>query len=178
MYTIFLFVYLNTGKQTVVFSQWVIRTELLNNTTIVHGTVRSELSWKGVHWRFLCAFVNFLIPEHENAQCLTFSIFRLDLFFLNWTLNFLNRIEVNLVWNCNVNLQVELCGWKTHWLSFCCWNWHKFVDFVILIFPHVIQCWLNCIWFSLFVTENNLNSVYINILLVKSKVFVVFSHLY
>ncbi len=46
---IFLFFYLNTGKQTVVFSQWVIRTELLNNTTIVHGTVSSELSWKGVH---------------------------------------------------------------------------------------------------------------------------------
>ncbi len=39
---IFLVFYLNTGKQIVVFSQWVIRTELLNNTTIVHGTVSSR----------------------------------------------------------------------------------------------------------------------------------------
>ncbi len=167
MYTIFLFFYLNTGKQTVVFSQWVIRTELLNNTTIVYGTVWSELSWKGVHWRFMCAFVNFSIPEHENGQS---NLFLLSpgFLFLNWTLNFLNRIEVNLLWNFNVNLH---CG--TVWLkntlivilllklTQICWFCNFFFS------TYVIQCWLNCIWFSLFVTENhenNLNSVYINIL--------------
>ncbi len=141
---IFLFFYLNTGKQTVVFSQWVIRTELLNNTTIVHGTVSSELSWKGVHrLSSVCIRELFDTRAQEWTES-NFPFFFPGFLFVNWTFNFLNRVEVNLLWNFDVNLQCRTV-WlkKRHWLWFCWlrlnWNWHKFVVFVLFIFFHLFH---------------------------------------